>query len=113
MVNPDFKLDSARIYISQKADVDTYFGRQFGDVITNYWENGFRFEYVSSSSARGTAYFNKHGYKPIIELKTDENFRAIYENVSLVNILEVIEGHGGARTVVLSPKKLGNIVSGL
>ena len=31
-VNPDFKLDSARIYISQKADVDTYFGLVEGDV---------------------------------------------------------------------------------
>ena len=32
VVNPDFKLDSARIYISQKADVDTYFGLVKGDV---------------------------------------------------------------------------------
>jgi len=32
VVNPDFKLDAARIYISQKADVDTYFGLVEGDV---------------------------------------------------------------------------------
>jgi hypothetical protein len=32
VVNPDFKLDSARIYISQKSDVDTYFGLVEGDV---------------------------------------------------------------------------------
>ncbi|HHZ95762.1 MAG TPA: hypothetical protein EYN67_09445 [Flavobacteriales bacterium] len=32
VVNPDFKLDSARVYISQKADVDTYFGLVKGAV---------------------------------------------------------------------------------
>tara|TARA_R110002020_G_scaffold254557_1_gene468254 strand:- start:87 stop:1070 length:984 start_codon:yes stop_codon:yes gene_type:complete len=38
VVNPDFKLDSARIYISQKSDVDTYFGLVEGDVGNTTYE---------------------------------------------------------------------------
>jgi len=30
LTNPDFKLDAARIYLSQKADIDTYFGIEPG-----------------------------------------------------------------------------------
>ena len=82
-------------------------------MLTEYWTHGFRFEYISSSSSRGTSFFNRNGYKPIIEMKTDENFRAIYNNVSLVHMLEVIEGYGGARTVVLSYNGLGRALSGI
>ncbi len=72
-VNPDFKLDSARVYISQKADVDTYFGLVKGDVGNTSFE-----------APRST-----------VALKADTIRVIARENIKLVTRTDTFNSQGG------------------
>ena len=75
-VDPNFKLDAARIYISQKANVDSYFGLAVGNVGN-----------TSNDSPRST-----------VALKADTVRIIARENIKLITRTDKLNSQGGKLT---------------
>jgi len=75
-VDPDFKLDSARIYLSQKSDVDSYFG-------------------LKRPTGGGSTSDTKGFYKSTVALKADTIRVIARESIRLVTRTDQLDSQGG------------------
>jgi len=81
--------------------VGKYVGTNFSQILGEMWDIGYRCTYLSSSDSNGRRYFERRGYSPVLTISSDEYQRSIFESVKLRDLEPVINGGGGARTVVL------------
>ena len=76
---------------------------EFGKTLRAFVESGYRFDYVASSSIRGSDTLTQAGYKLEREILTDEYRRGIFCDVGCDDAIRIITETGGIRTVVLAP----------
>jgi hypothetical protein len=75
-VDPDFKLDAARIYLSQRSDVDSYFG-------------------LNRPTGGGSTSDTKGFYKSTVALKADTIRVIARDNIRLVTRTDQLDSQGG------------------
>ena len=75
---------------------------KFSSTLEQLFENGYRVSLFASSQASGTEIIKRKGYSPFQIVRTDGMKRALFENLSNVDAVELITKSGGIRTVVLS-----------
>jgi len=76
---------------------------KFGKTLCAFADSGYRFDYVASSSIRGSDTLTQAGYKLEREVLTDEYRRGIFCDVGCDDAVRIITETGGIRTVVLAP----------
>ncbi len=76
----------------------------FQNTLHAFVDAGYRFSYVSSSSAAGSEKLKCAGYQPEQEILTDEYRRGIFRDVHADDAIRFITETGGIRTVVLDPQ---------
>jgi len=70
--------------------------------LTKFFDLGYKARYMASSWREGTEKICRYGYKPLSYIKTDGVVRAIFENISNEDAIDIICNSGGARTVLLT-----------
>ena len=74
----------------------------FAPVLERLFKVGYETRYISSNADSGTQRINAYGYEPAQLVSSDGETRAIYENVSGEDTIEILTQTGGARTVLLA-----------
>jgi len=70
--------------------------------LRNYFNAGYRVQYIASSWQKGSEIIESRGYKGSAPIATDGVYRKIFENISNDDAIDFICNVGGARTVVVA-----------